>query len=90
MLLRHCLIVLGLSACAGAPKFPEAFIYEFDPKEPVCAEYKITDVENFKYIWVRDIPFAQCPAIFGFTPVQVPNVFNWGIEVRDYSKKHCQ
>lgn len=82
---------LLLSGCAGLKPFPEQTLYEFDPKTPpVCAEYKIVDEENLKYEWVKDIPFKDCPAIFGFTDKQIPNILNWGRDAKKFAREHCR
>lgn len=83
-------MALLLSGCAGLPQFPTKYIYEFDPKTPVCAQYEITNYETLTYKWVMDIPFAQCPALFGFTSTDVPKVLDWGRNAISYSKAHCK
>ncbi len=89
MLSGFALLVIYLMGCAGLRPFPEKYIYEFDPKEPICGQYQIVDEANLKYEWVRDIPFKQCPAIFGFTSKQIPNVLNWGRDAKVYAQEHC-
>lgn len=83
-------MVISVSGCAGLKKFPTDKIYEFDPKEPVCAEYQITDYKKLTYVWVRDIPFAQCPPIFGFVTSDIPRVLNWGRDSIAYGEVHCK
>lgn len=85
------LIALFLSGCKGGLKpFPTDRILEFDPKVPVCAEYRITDPENLKVKHVRDIPYAECPAIFGFNAADIPKVMGWGREARKFAKEKCK
>ncbi len=65
-------------------------LWEFDAKSNVCAEYKIVDFENFKYVWLRDVERAQCPSIFGFTAHDIPKVENWKADAIRYGKEHCK
>lgn len=83
------LIALAAVSCTGLKKFPTDRIYEFDPKTPICAEYKITDYENMKYEWVQDIPFKSCPPIFGFRDKEIPDVLNWAQDAQTYDREHC-
>lgn len=83
-------IFLLLSGCAGLKKFPTDKLYEFDPKTPICGEYQVVDFENLKYQWVRDIPFKECPAIFGFVLGDIPKVLRWGRDSIAYGKAHCR
>lgn len=85
-----CLIVTPILSCAGLKKFPEDHLWEFDPKNMACGEYKITDYEHFKYVWVQDVPIGGCPAIFGFTSSAIPKVLDWAQDAIDYSKEHCK
>lgn len=84
-----CLTALTVS-CAGLKKFPTDRIYEFDPKTPICAEYKIVNYEKLQYKWVQDIPFEKCPAIFGFKAEEIPKVLDWTEDAIAYSKRHCK
>lgn len=68
------------------PKFPTDTLIEYDNKHKVCGQYKITDPEHFKYEYVKDIP---CPAIFGFTSKDIPKVLDWGQDMQDYARQHC-
>lgn len=79
-----------LSGCAGLKKFPEDRLWEFDAKDRVCAEYKITDYEHFKYVWLRDVPLNQCPSIFGFTTKAIPKVLDWAQDSVEYGRTHCR
>ncbi len=91
VLLWTCsIVILLLSGCAGLRPFPTQHLYEFDPKGSVCAEYLITDASALKFSWVRDIPFAQCPAIFGFLTPDIPKVLSWGADSIRYGKTHCK
>lgn len=72
------LMVLAAMGCSGGlSKFPTETLIEYDPKTPTCAEYRITDFRNLKFEWVKDIPVAKCPAIFGFKASDIPKVNNW-------------
>ncbi len=82
-------LAASLLSCAGLRPFPVDTLYEYDAKEPICGEYKIVDVENLKYAWVRDIPLKDCPSIFGFTPKQIPKVLSWARDAKDYARAHC-
>lgn len=91
VLLWTCSIaIMLLSGCAGLRPFPVKDLYEFDPKTPACAHYVITDYTNLKFKWVEDIPFVDCPAIFGFLSSDIPKVFNWGQDSIQYGKTHCK
>ncbi len=80
-------IGLLLSCCAGVPKFPTEQLIEYDAKNKVCGQYRITDVEHFKFEHVKDI---DCPSVFGFTAEDVPKVLNWAQDVQDYAHEHCK
>lgn len=79
-----------LSGCAGLKKFPTDKLYEFDPKVPTCAEYQITDFEHLKFKHVKDIPFDQCQAIFGFLDKDIGKVLQWGEDSIKYGHEHCK
>lgn len=87
---RSIFLIATNVSCAGLKPFPTKTLLEFDPKEPICAEYRIVDEENLKYEWVKDIPFKQCPAIFGFSSRDIPKVLDWGQDAKTYAREHCQ
>lgn len=80
-------MAIGLSACAGAPVFPTDKLIEFDVENMACGQYRIVDLENFKFEYVMDIP---CPSVFGFTIQDTPKVLNWMRDVKEYAKGRCQ
>lgn len=84
-LLLGFLIGINLS-CSSVPKFPTSTLIEYDAKNKVCGKYRITDPEHFKFEYVGDI---QCPDIFGFTASDIPKVLDWGQDLIDYGKQHC-
>ncbi len=88
--LSYLTVAASLSCCAGLRKFPVDRIWEFDAKSDVCAEYKLTDYNKLTYVWLRDVPRAQCPSIFGFNSSQIPLVLDWGQDAVAYGKKHCK
>lgn len=75
-LLCACSIVANLG-CAGTPKFPADFLYEYDREYGACGVYKITNFERLEYDFVKDLPLHECPPIFGFTAHDTANVLNW-------------
>lgn len=75
-----------LSSCAGLKPFPTDKLIEYDAKFKVCGQYRITDPEHFKYVYVQDIP---CPSFFGFTSQDIPKVENWAQDAQDYARQHC-
>ncbi len=85
-----CSTALALTNCAGLRKFPEERLWEFDAKSDVCAEYKIVDYDNIQYVWLRDVPRAQCPSIFGFKSSRIPAVLDWQQDATAWGKKHCK
>lgn len=88
MQLSICLIgSLLLSGCAGLKPFPADTLIEYDAKNKVCGEYRITDPENLKFKYVKDI---SCPSIFGFTSRDVPKVLNWATDAKEYVRSRCQ
>lgn len=88
--IAFALQLTSLTACAGLRPFPVDTVYEYDPKEPICGEYKIVDAENLKYVWVKDIPFEDCPPIFGFDPEQIPKILDWARDAKIYARDHCR
>lgn len=84
------LMAIALSGCSGLRKFPSDRLWEFDARENVCAEYRITDPEGFRFVHVRDVPRDKCPSIFGFTTVEIPKVLDWGRDAVKYGKEKCK
>lgn len=82
-------MVLALSACSGLKPFPTQTLYEFDTKDHVCGVYKITNAETFQFAHVKDLPLAQCPAIFGFSSGDIPKVLDWSRDAVQYAKTRC-
>jgi hypothetical protein len=79
--------LLLLTSCAGTPKFPTEFLYEYDAKYQICAQYRVVDAENLKFAYVKDVP---CMSIFGFSAADTPNVLNWARDrIRD-GKERCR
>lgn len=84
-----------ISACAGAPKFPEVPLYEtaYYVQEGngiwVCGEYKITDPKRKKYEFVKDHPVQKCIGVFGFSKKDMPKVITWGEDTEAYYKGKC-
>lgn len=76
------LLLVCSIGCHSIPKFPAESLYEFDPYDQLCSEYKIVDYKSLEYIWVKDIPFKDCPPIFGFYLRDVPYVLEWGKNVQ--------
>lgn len=72
--------------CSGLKPFPTKKIIEYDAKNKVCGEYKITDPENLKVEYVGDIP---CPDTFGFTAQDIPKVLDWAKDAQEYVRTHC-
>jgi hypothetical protein len=85
-----CAAALALSACSGLKPFPTKRLWEFDPKAQVCAEYAITDTDKLTVKHLRDVPLAECPAIFGFLASDIPKVLDWARAAREYAKAHCK
>lgn len=86
-LLLVALLLTFLTGCAGLKPFPTKELYEFDPRSKVCALYTIVDEEKMQWQWVRDIPAENCVSIFGFKTSDIPNVINWVMDAREYSKR---
>jgi hypothetical protein len=85
--LSGLLIALSVSACSSIPPFPTTKLIEYDSVTGVCGEYKIVDMENFKFEYVADI---QCPSVFGFTVQDTPLVLNYLEDMRDLAKQRCR
>ena len=81
------LLPICLIGCAGLKPFPTSTLIEYDNKHKVCGQYQIVDLEKFRFEYVKDIP---CPAVFGFTAKDIPNVLNWAQDAEDYARQHCQ
>lgn len=81
--------LLFLTACQGLKPFPTTKLLEYDNKNQVCGEYLITDPENFKFQHVKDYALKDCPAIFGFSSSDVPNVIDWAKDAKTFVKERC-
>lgn len=93
MLRNSCLIVLvTLSAgCACLKPFPAKHVWEYDPKGKVCGQYAIVAYDpKLQFKHVKDVPLAQCPAIFGFTAAEMPKVLDWSEDALRCSKQNCR
>ncbi len=88
--LRLIILSFGVSACSGLRPFPTDRVWEWDPKSDVCGEYKIVDAKNLKVVHVRDVPRAQCPAIFGFTAKAIPKVLDWSADAIKKCADKCK
>lgn len=83
-------LVTGLSGCAGLRPFPTDKLFEYDPKFSTCSEFRITDPAAFKFEFVRDLPLADCPPVFGFSDSDIPKVLYWARQSVAYGKSHCR
>lgn len=86
-LLSNFSIVLALSACQSAPKFPVTDFYEYDPDLNTCGLYKLVDFDRIQFDHVKDMALADCPALFGFTSMDTPKVLEWAAKMIEYSKR---
>lgn len=77
--------------CACLGKFPTDRVWEFDSKDKVCGEYQIIQYEpKLRFKHLRDVPLAQCPAIFGFTAKDIPAVLDHYEDAVRCTKERCQ
>ena len=77
------------AGCSSIPPFPTTKIVEYDAQYGVCAEYQITDPENFKFKHVRDMPQAECPSMFGFATQDVPKIMSYMQDMRILVRQRC-
>lgn len=83
--MRICLITISslfLLSCAQEP-FPADYLYTVDVQNKVCEQYKI-DKKNVKFNFEKEIPFDQCPIVYGFDEKDVGHVMNY---VRSVKRK---
>lgn len=69
------LIVLVNLSCV--PNYPAHLIYEVDFDSKVCGVYIIEDQRKLIVKWEKDIPFSECPNVFGHDAKTMPAVLNW-------------
>lgn len=77
-----------ISACAGAPQFPDVPLYETAYSNGVwtCGEYKVSDPIRKKFSYVRDWPLEKCIGVFGFSKADFPKILDWSDKMEKYYK----
>lgn len=80
-------LVSSLTGCASLKPFPTKYVYEYDRKNKVCGQYRITDPEHLKVEYEKDIP---CIDIFGFSSSDIPKVLDWAEDAQEYVRVNCK
>lgn len=77
------LLIVTISGCAGAPKFPKIPVWEtaYFENQWYCGEYEVRDgvksVKDIKFDPVKDHGINQCHGVFGFKGKDFPAVLDW-------------
>lgn len=88
-LLGTALLLISLTACQGAPKFPVKYVFETDTDNGVCGKYEIVDAAALKFKWIEDMPLTSCNGVMGFATEDVSPVMVWVRKMIKRAQEKC-
>lgn len=67
-------LIFLLVACTD--KFPSDHIFVVDQEVKTCSRYLI-DIKNVKFNFDKEIPFNECPVVYGFEEEEIGQIMSW-------------
>lgn len=67
-------------------KFPSDHIFVVDQEVKTCSRYYI-DMNKVKFNFDKDIPFNECPVVYGFEEDEIGHITAWVRRNKDKIEK---
>ena len=86
-----CLIISSVIGCnSGLAPFPADFIYVANPDSLTCSKHEIINKDPVTVGDGIDVPWNECPHVFGFKSDDVGPVMDWIRTSQEIAKKRCK
>lgn len=83
-------MVSSLVGCSGLDPFPADHIFVVNPDTHTCSKHEIIKKDPITVDDGVDVPWGDCPHVFGFKDSDVGPVMNWIRKAQQLAKEKCK